>query len=343
MAVFGVDQGAWAYPSGDDLRFGDETAGGANDGYVIPMARFTFYDAFGNSREGFAPTIYIRMPGAFNTSLINTYSPTANIFGTPQPFDADNPIFSSLGQLAETGIAAVQRQLLSSVVGAAGFVGSAGLNARSQIEFLTRKMLNNFNQLIYQGPTYRRFQLPFNMKPTSYQEAKNMSDIIASFKMASSPQTDNQELTLPEPDKSSIGLKDSTPLPDFSRTEKNAAEYDAEAQRLANNYAIQRNDIAALEIGRAQRVLSFGYPDMAKFDIVLTGPAITPTIIFSSDLCVIESVTADYGSGNKMTFFDSNVNEYYPTDVNLALSLQEVTYITAGRARYDYDSFHTIQ
>ena len=85
---------------------------------------------------------------------------------------------------------------------------------------------------------------------------------------------------------------------------------------------------------------------MCKFELVLykkggpTGAGAELTSIFKSDFCMIETVSVDYGSQNKMTFFDNkNVkdNKYYPTDVNLTISLREAVLITATKAYQQYD------
>lgn len=324
MSVFAVDTSAWSYPSSSDLRFGDHTGEGANENYITPMARFQFYDAFGNSREGFAPTIYIQMPGTFNSQLMNGYAQQSGIFGTPSP-TMQTSFFEGLSRIAEGGLAGVQKQLLGAATGVAGFVSSGGLNYKSQIEFITRNMLNNFNQLIYQGPTYRRFQLPFVMKPTSFKQAIAMNDIIASFRIASSPKTNNVQPTLTEVEAPS--LAESTPT----------GKDDAEKQANAAEYASKVSDAAAYTLAKDASLLTFGYPDMVSIELVLVFPDNSGIVsLFKSDLCVIESVVADYGAGNKMNFFEGNPGENFPTDVNFSLSLQEVNYVTAGTAYRDY-------
>jgi hypothetical protein len=84
----------------------------------------------------------------------------------------------------------------------------------------------------------------------------------------------------------------------------------------------------------------FGYPDMCKFQLLLYNHNMNElAILFESNLCVIESVATDYGSGNKMTFFDGD--EYFPTDVTLNLGLKETRLLTASDV-YDSASNRTI-
>ena len=53
---------------------------------------------------------------------------------------------------------------------------------------------------------------------------------------------------------------------------------------------------------------------------------------------MIETVAVDYGAQNKMTFFDNTGanKKYYPTDVNLTISLRESVLITAAKATTQY-------
>jgi hypothetical protein len=69
-------------------------------------------------------------------------------------------------------------------------------------------------------------------------------------------------------------------------------------------------------------------------------------VLFESKLCVIESVNVTYGSQNKLTFFDNGVGtggNYYPSDVNLQITLKETVYHTHNDAVQDYNNAgHTI-
>jgi hypothetical protein len=82
----------------------------------------------------------------------------------------------------------------------------------------------------------------------------------------------------------------------------------------------------------------FDYPDMCKFQVMLHNNYTNQlTTLFESGRCVIESVGVDYGSGNKMTFFDSDTKdpEYFPTDVSLNIGLKETQLQTAPTLAVD--------
>ena len=358
MAVFGIYKGDFSYPKNGDIKFGSEY--GSQD-FIVPMIKFNFFDAKGNALGSNAPTIYIRLGGTFNTQLSNGYQDATGIMGDP----GGTSIFASdtgkaLGRLGSSFIEGIQKQIVQGVAGATGYVASAGQSGKSQVEFLQRVMLNNFQQLIYTGPTFRRFQLPFIMKPHDKVEAETMLDIISSFRVASSPRA-GEAGTIADTISNLGGIKDETrlatssePGPDPKDTTKYPKGEEDPAYKQAlldfnNRQAVlegAEQDAAAAIVARSGQVFTFGYPDMCKFELVLynkggpTGVGAELTSIFKSDFCMIETVSVDYGSQNKMTFFDNkNVkdNKYYPTDVNLTISLREAVLITATKAYQQYD------
>ena len=176
-AIFGIPQGIATYPSTDGLVFGSDYG---NQDFVVPMAKFVFYDAKGVLLSGSsAPTIYERLGGAFNSTLTNGYQEAQGIMGSPTGTSIfEGEAGQALGRLGSSFIEGLQRQIVQGVAGATGYVASAGQSGKTQVEFLQRVMLNNFQQLIYQGPTFRRFQLPYNMKPHRQVEAETMLSII---------------------------------------------------------------------------------------------------------------------------------------------------------------------
>ena len=184
---FGTNRRGSSYPDKPLLIFGSDYG---HSGFVTPMARFQFYNAFGESTKAKAPVVFIRMGGTFQTALSNRFTETQSMFGTPQSGTGDTGIGTSLGTVVKGGLDAVYKQLVGAGAGAVGFIGSAGLSGKAQYEFLTRRVLNTFQQLIYNGPRFRSFQLPFTMKPTSQAEAERMVDIIKTFQIASSPKGD---------------------------------------------------------------------------------------------------------------------------------------------------------
>jgi hypothetical protein len=352
--IFGIPQGVATYPSSGGLVFGSDYG---NQDFVVPMAKFTFYDTKGVPLSGAsAPTIYVRLGGTFNSTLINGYQEAQGIMGSPTGTSIfEGEMGQALGRLGSSFIEGIQKQIVQGVAGATGYVASAGQSGKSQVEFLQRIMLNNFQQLIYQGPTFRRFQLPFIMKPHSQDEAETMLSIISSFRVASSPRTGTEQTIAQvigryggsaEDQLQTTGDLVQPDEKDFESTGgKDSPEYQEALRNYLNRQAVIRpeDESAANDIVQnSGQVFTFGYPDMCKFDLILYKKGGEGDIVklFSSEFCMIETVSVDYGSQNKMTFFDgkNNNTQYFPTDVNLTISLRESVLITAPKASEQYIS-----
>lgn len=287
----------------------------AHSDFVTPVAHFKFYDAKGTAIETYGE-VYIRMTSTFQSLLSNPHQETEGIFG--QPFEEG--VVAKLGTFLGSGLEALAKQLLAGAGATAGTIASAGQTGRAQIEFLSRQMLNNFQQLIYKGPGFRRFSLSFSMRPTSYDEADSMRNIISIFRIASSP-------------KGGEGSGSEK----FSDTIPRETSDDEGKVSTVNDDGLDTSTLGETKY-------LFGYPDMCTFDLqLLKGGADTElTTLWSSKLCVIESVNATYGTQNKMTFFDSPKNiggEYFPTDVNFEIQLKEAILITESDAIRDLNSF----
>jgi hypothetical protein len=327
--LFGLQTGEVfgnTYPAGaDGIKFGVDPSIHAD--FVTPVAAFKFYDATGS--ESGRPTIYIRMPGTFNTTLLQGYAESAGIFGGIREQGNQN-LLNALGLFGSGALTGVQSQLAKSFAGAMGFVGSAGQTGRSQLEFNQRKLMNNFQQLIYQGPQYRRYQLPFSMKPVSQTEAENMIKIIQCFQVASAPQA-LKEILADNPD----ALEQTGNAATIGARVQAGEEVSQEEGRQADLDIANYN---FLEFGQSLDALAFSYPDMCKFQILLyKGDDLSS--LFESEVCMIESVAVDYGSQNKMTFFDNGGSEkYYPTDVNLSIALREAVLPTAASIAKNHSS-----
>ena len=325
LSPFGTNRGGSDYPTNKLLIFGSDYG---HSGFVTPMARFQFFSPLGAATAKTSPIVFIRMPGTFQTALSNGYSETQSIFGSPRTEATEG-----LSNLAKGGLDAIYKQLVGASAGATGFLASAGLSGKAQYEFLTRRVLNTFQQLIYNGPRFRSFQLPFTMKPTSKAEAERMIDIIKTFQIASSPKGDG----------SGENIKAKT-ADDLANQKK------AEAERATDDKSILLTDAEVRQItgadpdvisgGSSGSNFSFGYPDMCQFQILLkktntnTGDSADAKIdmgeIFHSGYCVIENVAVDYGGQNKMVFFDAlKGGKYYPSEVTLTISLRETTLPTA--------------
>ena len=337
---FGLNTGTGAYPTSETLIFGSDYG---HSNFVTPMARFAFYDNFGSALTRGSPIIFIRMAGTFQSGLQNGYAESQNIFGTP------DPATGAIGFAFDTvkgGVDALLKQVVGASGTAAGFIGSAGLSGKAQYEFMTRKVLNTFQQLIYSGPSFRRFTLPFVMKPTSLAEAEKMTDIIKTFRIASSAKgAGNNEFI----------FKDSTKNAVEQRAADSAAAGEVEDKndvvKETTNFTVEEiNSLFAggNVAGSGSRTFSFGYPDMCKFQIVLqrspNGADAGLAEVFGSEYCVIENVQVDYGSQNKMVFFSSDGTDgkYYPTEVTLTIGLRETTLPLAGQIEAGHSGNRTI-
>lgn len=323
--IFGLTPGTGSYPEGGPFFFGINSS--AHASFITPVAKFEFFAPNGETSS--APTIYVRMGGSFNTALLNNYTEQSGIFGSVNA--TQKGALETLSTLGSSGMDALQAQILKGVAEAAGFIGSAGMNGRRQVEFLQRRLINEFQQLVYTGPTFRRFQLPFAMKPTSKSEAESMLKIIQTFRVASSPKAQGGGL---------IDAITEADLPDNILDESTNPEAAAQIQNIQN---IQTFNEQGAVLAGEEDVLTFTYPEMCKFSLLLykgnAGIGELATL-FQSDFCMIESVSVDYGSQNKMTFF--NGDEYYPTDVNLTIALREAVLVTAQKATNDFVAGRTI-
>ena len=336
--IFTIQTGTVEYPAIEkkELVFGSDFA---HSEYVIPMARFKFQTATGEQSTTARP-IYIRLGGTFNTQLTNSYQKSTGIFGDVEKGKNIGTITGFIGSMFDSGGTALQSSIIKSLGAGAGFIASAGNSGKSQIEFLTRKVFNSFQQLIYQGPEFRAFQLPFNMKPTSYEEAKTMRDIIQTFRIASSPRASGSK---------ALGADDIT--------KKSASEIEALAQENKNKSPEEVASPFTLEAaegvfgeGDNRTPLTFGYPDMCKFELILyrddpearqidENDDITAiTVLFRSDFCMIGNIAIDYGASNKMVFLapptptGGGKADYFPSEVNMTIALTESVLVTAEYA-----------
>ena len=317
--LFKIPTGTVTYPEADILIFGSDFA---HSEYVIPMARFRFYTATGADSE--ASSIYIRLGGAFNTQLSNSYQEATGIFGSVTQGQNIGEITKLIGSMFDSGGTALQSSIIKSLGAGAGFVASAGQSGKSQIEFLTRRAFNSFQQLIYQGPKFRAFQLPFNMKPTSYEEAKTMRDIIQTFRIASSPRASGS---------TALEDKDTTK----SKTEQDALDAAKKDKSETDVDLINEGQLSAGNVNSLGAPLTFGYPDMCKLELVLYhNDKKDISVVFQSDYCMIDNVAIDYGASNKMVFLANPTSvaagDYFPSEVNMSISLRESILVTAEYA-----------
>lgn len=340
IGPFETNRSTATYPvgSGTTLIFGADYG---HSGFVTPMARFEFFDALGTTAKG--PIVYIRMGGTFQSGLSNGFQDATSIFGQP---DSTGTVSGALGNAVKGGLDAVYRQIAGAAGTAAGFIGSAGLSGKAQYEFMTRKVLNTFQQLVYQGPTFRRFALPFTMKPTSMTEAEIMVNIIKSFRIASSPKGsgDDVEIKVKDANNSVTGKADTPIDQNAPAPEPTTGFTQTEIDSLfggGNNGGVSLDQGGRVSVSN----FSFGYPDMCRFEIVLQkspgGADTFLTQVFSSEYCVIENVQIDYGGQNKMVFLTpegATGGKYYPSEVTLSINLKETSLPTDGAVFTDHSN-----
>ena len=237
----------------------------SNEGFNVPIARFTMLDAYGNKVAG-APKLQIRMPNLFNITNISDYAKTDNIFGSTGAFSgAAKGVYDeaaakegfSAANFSLTAADAVQYAIRKGFASTLGFVESAGMGNIGQYEFSGRQAVNPMAQMLYKGPQYRRYQMPFILKPKTRKESEDIKKIISVFRLASAPSV---------PSTSGLGVGEN------------------------------------INIGEGN-TFTFGYPHLTQFDLVFFSDENNSKRIFRSKPCVIESVSTDYGS-QKMTFFE---------------------------------------
>lgn len=282
-------------------RFGTDFS---HSDFVIPIAIIELYDEKLRSRSPYT-TMYIRMGGTFSTAIRAAYEDAQGILGTP--FQAEQEVASKLKQIGiENVLGGLQQQVVKAVIGGAGMAASGGQSSRAQIEFLSRVFLSNFQQVVYRGPQFRMFTLPFTMKPTSKSEAVAMRNIINTLKIAS----------VPKLGATSIGEA----ISQFGGGEVYSGETEGKEKDFITSEDAQNIPIAP------SSPITFGYPDICKFKLALYGGGSTLDTVFESKFCVFEAVTTDYGgSSNKMTFFEDG---YFPTEATLTLNLKELEFET---------------
>ena len=321
MAVFTPNFTSSDADLGGDIYFG---VGEPHSDFVTPVMKFTFKQSDGATDSSIGNVI-LRMTSSFETVLANPFQETEGIFGQPGNIDG---IASALQTVGGSALESLKKQFIGGAGNLAGFVASAGSSGKTQVEFLTRQMFNNFQQLIYKGPNFRRFSPSFTMRPTSLNEAKNMKKIISRFKIASSP-------------KSGLGTTSfSFDESKFTTQEDESTGGAVGAGASSENKLVESETIENLLGVASGASFTFGYPDTCAFEIMLyNGIDDDIATVFSSKLCVIENVSVTYGAQNKLTFFD---NGYFPSEVVLNLALREAVLQTEDDAINEYNSTYTI-
>lgn len=325
MAVFTPNFTSSSADLSGDIYFG---VGEPHSDFVTPVMKFTFKQSDGATDSSIGNVI-LRMTSSFETVLANPFQETEGIFGQPGNIDG---IASALQTVGGSALESLKKQFIGGAGNLAGFVASAGSSGKSQVEFLTRQMFNNFQQLIYKGPNFRRFSPSFTMRPTSLDEAKNMKKIISRFKIASSP-------------KSGLGTASfSFDESKFTTQEDESTGGAVGSGASSENKLVEPETVQNLDGVASGASFTFGYPDTCAFEIMLyNGIDDDIATVFSSKLCVIENVSVTYGAQNKLTFFNGNdENGYFPSEVVLNLALREAVLQTEDDAINEYNSTYTI-
>lgn len=183
----------------------------ADTGFNTPTVAFTFLNAYGQKVGG--PSVRIKVPTTFNVTNFSDYARTENIFEGGDAatrlmqgaLDEKKEGLAGMAQSAGnqvlaagiTGAEAFAYAVKRGVAGVWGFIGSAGLNNANQYEFVRRQAINPMAQMLYKGPQFRRYQLPFSMYPKNASDSSAAKKIVSIFRVASSPSV---------PDVSGLGL-----------------------------------------------------------------------------------------------------------------------------------------
>ena len=168
----------------DAIKFPAKLDAG-NDDHVTPYVKMVILNADG-ARVTSAPFLYLKAPNQLNLSNINNYQQDGPIFGAGSTtgFQIANDIGGAVETAGLSAAEALEYTISKGGQSLLGFLGSAGLNNLSQFEFLSKNTVNPMQQQLYKGPTFRRYQLPFNMKPRNVDDAKSASKAVTTLKLA---------------------------------------------------------------------------------------------------------------------------------------------------------------
>ena len=343
ISLFSPDpsRGSGVHPrAGEDIQF----LGNNLQLAAIPVITFYFVTAKGFSADTLPNTVSIHLPGAgISISSLQNFSTEENVAGAGVAGTLSTPEFSKtgiaemIGGIGQTITSSLVRTILDGLVGTAGFATSAGGSGISQVEFLLRQTFNNFQQLIYKGPTHRVFQLPFSMKPSSPREAEDVRNIVLAFRMASSPSI--AEFDPPPGGRLAVDREATV------ASAMNEKDGELTQQQITQLQADADQGIvdSARELGLiGPEPLLFNYPDMTSFALDLYIPSSDNLVrLFESEFCVMTAMNVDYGE-NKLNFFKESNGNYYPTETTLSISLTEHIHYFKENAIRSHDRGFTI-
>lgn len=271
------------------------------DGFSSPKMRFKFLNAYGQAAPS-SPTINLRVPSLLNITSFSDYSRTENIFSNGADFRSiyGGVIAEKTSKIPAGG----------AVADAITSIGEAGVSGIEALQYVIRKGLSS--TLGFVGSA--------GLSGIGQYEYSNRQAINPMAQMLyKGPQFRKYQIPVV--------------IRPASVTEKNAVRSIIAAFRIASSPSIPST--AALNIGDVTigegNAFTFGYPYLTEFSIKFGGGS---DEIFKSKPCVIESVSVDYGGGQKMTFFEDGT----PSEMNLTLQLTEVMPRTLGDAIIDANS-----
>ena len=275
-----------------------------NDGYVMPMVRFDFFDPSGVQRT--APLLHLQLPEQFRTNHQNNYQEAQYIFpgsgiyntiknaitGPPAEEGSEEQAANVAANQQMSAANAFEYMISRGGASFSGFINSGGMSGIDQYEFNKRQFVNQLQQLLYKGPTYRQFQMPFLMRPRNYDEAKNITDAISMMKVAAA---------------TSPGLELNVNFADILDT---------------------GIDGMNVEGGISDIPFTFAYPDLVRFTILVKNSQGNLQQLFQSKLCAIVDLNVQYGS-QRINFVEGANNTMFPTETGLDVTLKEVEFNTA--------------
>lgn len=191
----------WQFATSDgtikEIRFPANLAR-TNDNFQTPVVYMNFLNSNGDRMTG-VPVLYLKAPPSFSLINTNSYEQSGPIFGAGSTAGAD--IFNAMVQNAGDAFAQLQGaegaadfafgakeafeySIKNAGANITGFISSAGLNNAGQYEFLAKKAINPMQQQLFKGPQFRRYQMPFNMKPRNATDAKMAASAVSLLKIA---------------------------------------------------------------------------------------------------------------------------------------------------------------
>ena len=251
-----------------EIRFPDKLDSG-NDDHVTPYVKMAILNADG-ARVTNAPFLYLKAPNQLNLSNINNYQQDGPIFGAGST--TGHQVLKNIlanvsgGEVGVSAAQALEYTIDKASKSLAGFLGSAGLNSLSQFEFLSKNTVNPMQQQLYKGPTFRRYQLPFNMKPRNRFDAVQARRAVTALKLASAASISDVG------DESLTGVNLTFGYPNL----------------IQFTIMVKKSP----ETGRKQSSYGFGREGWQ--------------ILFRSKPCVIETVQSDYGGQKMTFFTEDN-------------------------------------